>query len=61
MKADEVRSLAVAIFEDEDKAKLWLSTFNLALGGTPESMLKIEHGADEVSKVLNSIAHGGVV
>lgn len=56
-----VEKEAVKIFGSSDMAKAWMMQTNLAFGCTPMSMLDKEAGADEVMKVLISIAHGGVV
>lgn len=56
-----VESEAAKIFGGSDKAKAWMMQDNLALGCTPMSTLNKEAGADEVMKVLASVAHGGVV
>jgi uncharacterized protein (DUF2384 family) len=56
-----IEAEAVIVFDDAGKAKSWLTKKNLALDDTPLSVLDTESGADQVSKVLASIASGGVV
>lgn len=51
---------AVKVFDGGDRARLWLTTKNAALGEVPLSMLDTETGAGEVRKVLSAIAYGGV-
>ena len=56
-----IETQAEQVFGDAQKAKNWLTQTNLALGDTPLSMLDTETGAREVTKILGSIAYGGVV
>ncbi len=49
------------VFGDAAKAKRWLNQKNLALDNTPLTLLATEAGTNEVRKVLNAIAYGGVV
>ena len=59
--SSQILAMATKVFGTEDKARLWLTTYNLALGTTPESLMTTDRGADEVKKVLTSVARGGVV
>lgn len=52
---------AVKVFGGDERARLWLTTRNVALGEAPLSLLDTETGAGEVRKVLSAIAYGGVV
>ena len=52
--------LAEDVFGDSEDARKWLRTENLGLGATPLSMLDTDLGAQEVSRVLQAIAYGGV-
>lgn len=52
---------AERVLGDAEKAKRWLNQKNLALGSTPTAMLVTEAGTNEVRKVLNAIAYGGIV
>jgi uncharacterized protein (DUF2384 family) len=56
-----IRAEAERVFGDAEKAREWLNRKNLALGSTPLVMLATETGTNEVRKVLNAIAYGGVV
>ena len=56
-----IEDTAEKVFGDAMMAKQWLMRKNLALGDTPLSMLDTETGANEVKKVLSSLAYGGVV
>lgn len=56
-----IKAEAEKIFGDAEKAKRWLNQKNLALGNTPFAMLATEAGTNEVRKVLNAIAYGGIV
>ena len=55
-----IEAEAGKIFESSDLAKRWMLEPNLALGESPLSLLDTDVGADEVRKVLASIAYGGV-
>lgn len=56
-----IENTAEKVFGSAEMAKQWLMQKNLALGGTPLSLLDTETGAGEVRKVLASIAYGGAV
>jgi uncharacterized protein (DUF2384 family) len=60
-RINAITAEAVRIFDDAEKAQRWLHTNNLALRNTPFAMLATDEGANEVRKVLNAIAYGGVV
>lgn len=53
-----VEAEAVDVFDSQDLAKRWMLEPNLALGEAPLSLLDTDAGADEVRKVLASIAYG---
>lgn len=56
-----IERLAEEVFGDAELANDWLQTRNAGLGDvSPLSMLDTEIGRDEVSRVLNAIAYGGV-
>ena len=55
-----LEKLAEDVFGDSEDARKWLRTENLGLGATPLSMLDTDLGAQEVSRVLQAIAYGGV-
>lgn len=54
-----VEAEAEDVFDSPDLAKRWMLQPNLALGEPPLSLLDTDAGADEVRKVLASIAYGG--
>lgn len=56
-----IEAEAEDVFDSEALAKRWMLEPNLALGEAPLSLLDTDTGADEVRKVLASIAYGGVV
>lgn len=56
-----IENAAEKVFGNAEMAKKWIMQKNLALGGTPLSMLDTQTGAGEVRKVLASIAYGGAV
>lgn len=50
---------AVEVFDDQQKAAVWLSRPNAALGGrTPLSMLDTDIGVQDVNEILGRIEHG---
>jgi putative toxin-antitoxin system antitoxin component (TIGR02293 family) len=54
-----IAALAEETLGTREKAALWLSTSNRALGGeTPLSRLDTDLGAEEVEAVLRRLAHG---
>lgn len=55
-----IEAEAGKVFDSSDLARRWMLEFNLALGESPLSLLDTDMGADEVRKVLASIAYGGV-
>jgi len=55
-----IEAEAKDVFGSVDLAKRWMLEPNLALGEAPLSLLDTDAGADEVRKVLSSIAYGGV-
>lgn len=55
-----IETEAEEVFTSPDLAKRWMLEPNLALGEAPLSLLDTDTGADEVRKVLTSIAYGGV-
>lgn len=55
-----IEAEAEKVFDSSDLAKRWMLESNLALGESPLSLLDTDMGADEVRKVLASIAYGGV-
>lgn len=55
-----VEAEAEEVFDSQELAKRWMLEPNLALGEPPLSLLDTDAGADEVRKVLASIAFGGV-
>lgn len=58
----EVTAMAQNVFEDEESAKIWLRTSNLAFHNVaPIDCLDTEQGAAAVRQVLNAIATGGGV
>lgn len=56
-----IEAEAEDVFDSDALAKRWMLEPNLALGESPLSLLDTDTGADEVRKVLASIAYGGVV
>lgn len=54
-----VEAEAEEVFDSQDLARRWMLEPNLALGEAPLSLLDTDAGADEVRKVLASIAYGG--
>jgi putative toxin-antitoxin system antitoxin component (TIGR02293 family) len=54
-----VEAEADDVFDSQDLARRWMLEPNLALGEAPLSLLDTDAGADEVRKVLVSIAYGG--
>lgn len=56
-----IEAEAENVFGTAENAKQWLLRKNHALGDAPLSLLDTETGANEVRKVLNAIAYGGVV
>ena len=56
-----IEAEAEHVFGNAEKAKTWLLRENMALGGTPLSMLDTEIGTGEVQRILGAIAYGGVV
>ena len=56
-----IEAEAEDVFDSDALAKRWMLEPNLALGEAPLSLLDTDTGADEVRKVLASIAYGGVV
>jgi uncharacterized protein (DUF2384 family) len=57
----EIIKMAEKVFGSAEVAKRWLKTNNLALGKAPVEFLHSDDGVQEVKKVLNAIAYGGVV
>ncbi|TAN52387.1 MAG: DUF2384 domain-containing protein [Methylococcaceae bacterium] len=58
-RADRVWDRAVAVLEDEDAARCWVTRENRSLGGvTPLSLLDTEAGYELVLDTLGRIAHG---
>lgn len=54
-----VEAEAEDVFDSQELARRWMLEPNLALGEAPLSLLDTDAGADEVKKVLASIAYGG--
>ena len=54
-----VEAEAEDVFDSQDLARRWMLEPNLALGEAPLSLLDTDAGAEEVRKVLASIACGG--
>lgn len=54
-----VEAEAEDVFDSQDLARSWMLEPNLALGEPPLSLLDTDAGAEEVRKVLVSIAYGG--
>lgn len=54
-----VEAEAEDVFDSQDLARSWMLEPNLALGEPPLSLLDTDAGAEEVRKVLASIAYGG--
>jgi putative toxin-antitoxin system antitoxin component (TIGR02293 family) len=54
-----VEAEADDVFDSPDLARRWMLEHNLALGEPPLSLLDTDAGAEEVRKVLASIAYGG--
>lgn len=58
----DLATMAQEVFEDEEAAKIWLRTPNLAFHDiAPMDYLDTEPGAMAVRQVLNAIATGGAV
>ena len=53
---EEIKELAIEVFNSEDMANQWLSSYNIRIGNTPLSLLNTECGADEVKRILAAIA-----
>ena len=51
---------AEMVFGGPEQAKKWLLSPNVVFGESPLSYLDTEIGANEVRKVLNTIAYGGI-
>jgi putative toxin-antitoxin system antitoxin component (TIGR02293 family) len=54
-----VEAEAEDVFDSKDLARRWMLEPHLALGEPPLSLLDTDAGAEEVRKVLASIAYGG--
>jgi uncharacterized protein (DUF2384 family) len=61
MRIAEIEAYAEKIFGSADKARSWMQQNNFALGGTPVSKLGTNNGVNDVRKILEAIARGGVV
>lgn len=53
-----IAALAETIFEDHDKAKRWMNTYNRVLEEIPINLLDTEAGTEMVETVLHRIDHG---
>ena len=56
----EIKKLSVEASDTEDIADHWLNSYNFLIGDTPLSLLNVENGANEIKKILSSVAYGGV-
>lgn len=56
---EDIEKLAAAVFENANKAKVWLTTTNNTLDGeTPYSKIRSAEGRKEVVAILNKIVSG---
>ena len=62
LRIGAIENRAMTVFGSGDLAHAWLLTVNnIGLGNvSPLSLLDTEPGAQEVTRTLNAIAHGGV-
>jgi len=61
LRIGAIENRAMTVFGSADLAHAWLLTGNIGLGNvSPLSLLDTEPGAQEVTRTLNAIAHGGV-
>jgi putative toxin-antitoxin system antitoxin component (TIGR02293 family) len=62
LRIGAIESRAISVFGRTDLAHTWLLTRNISLGDvSPLSLLDTEPGVQEISRILNAIAHGGAV
>ena len=61
LRLGEITRRAESTFGGAKAAREWLRAENLALGGTPLSLVDTEAGAAQVHRVLSSLDYGGVV
>ena len=55
-----IEAEAEEVFGTPEKTKSWMLKNHMTLGNTPLSKLDTDIGANEVRRVLNAIAYGGV-
>lgn len=55
-----IEAEAEKVFNSSELARRWMLEPNLALGESPLSLLDTDVGAEEIRKILASIAYGGV-
>jgi len=55
-----IEAEAEDVFGTPEKTKSWMLKNHMTLGNTPLSKLDTDIGANEVRRVLNAIAYGGV-
>jgi putative toxin-antitoxin system antitoxin component (TIGR02293 family) len=60
VRLGEIARRAEETFGNARAAREWLTIENLALGGTPLSLIDTEAGAAQVRRVLNNLDYGGV-
>jgi len=60
LRLGEITRRAEATFGGAKAAREWLTAANLALGGTPLSLIDTETGAAQVRRVLATLDYGGV-
>lgn len=56
-----IEAKAIGTFGDETRALEWLNRTNFSLGMSPMEYLNAGHDENDVLKILNAIAYGGVV
>jgi putative toxin-antitoxin system antitoxin component (TIGR02293 family) len=60
LRLGDIARRAEATFGSTKAAREWLTAKNLALGGTPLSLIDTEAGAAQVRRVLATLDYGGV-
>lgn len=61
VRLESIVADAEMVFGSAEKARKWMLQNNVALCGTPISLLNTDIGAEEVRKALASISFGGVI
>lgn len=58
---ENLRTLAIEVFNSDSLATSWFNTQHLLLGCTPAEYLKDHKQSDEIAKILNAIKYGHAV